>query len=65
MKLLYNISIYSFLILSVAACGPNFFDAEIELPTPEHDPVLAVSSFITSSETGLFRRTGEQDLWII
>ncbi|MCB0703956.1 MAG: DUF4249 domain-containing protein [Saprospiraceae bacterium] len=39
-----------FALFAFAGCNGDFFDSEIELPTPEHDPVLAISGFITSTD---------------
>ena len=38
-------------ILCLAAGCKNFFDTTLELPTPEHTPVLAVTGFINSTAT--------------
>ncbi|MCB0643404.1 MAG: DUF4249 domain-containing protein [Phaeodactylibacter sp.] len=49
-------TIYKFLFLlalvSLMGCE-NFFDTEIELPTPEHNPVLAINSYITSTNDSI------------
>lgn len=31
----------------------NFFDAEIELPTPDHDPLLVVNSYLLNTEDSI------------
>jgi hypothetical protein len=50
MKILKHSFLLFLISLYLGSCT-GFFDSEIELPTPDHDPVLAVSSFITSSDT--------------
>ena len=50
MKTKLNTSLLFSLAAIIASCSGNFFDAEIELPIPEHDPVLAISCFINNSD---------------
>jgi len=51
MYLIKNI-IYSLSAICIfASCGEKFFDTTLELPTPEHTPVMAVSAFINSTST--------------
>ena len=40
------------LALSLAACE-NFFETQIELPVPDHEPVIALTGFVSSSDTGM------------
>jgi hypothetical protein len=51
MQLIKNI-IYSLSAICIfASCGEKFFDTTLELPTPEHTPVMAVSAFINSTDS--------------
>ena len=51
MQLIKNI-IYSLSVICIfASCGEKFFDTTLELPTPEHTPVMAISAFINSTST--------------
>lgn len=53
MQLIKNI-IYSLSVICIfASCGEKFFDTTLELPTPEHTPVMAISAFINSTSEDL------------
>lgn len=44
-------------VLLFAACSEDFFDATIDLPTPEHTPIIAVSAFATNTDSlGIFAK---------
>lgn len=46
---------YTFLLLitltALTGCKEDFFNPTLELPTPDHDPILAVTSFISSRDS--------------
>lgn len=57
MKFLKYISSILSAVLLLAACSGDFFDATIDLPTPEHTPIIAVSAFATSTDSlGIFAK---------
>jgi hypothetical protein len=63
--------ILSLFAISLASCGGNFFETQVELPTPEHTPLLAVSCFIEEGDStvlakvsrtfGLFEETNSEE----
>ncbi len=54
MQLIKNI-IYSLSVICVFASCEKFFDTTLELPTPEHTPIMAISAFINSTSTDSLR----------
>lgn len=40
--------------LSIWTSCENFFNATVELPTPDHTPILAISSFATNTDSVVF-----------
>ena len=46
-NIIYSLSAICLLV----SCGEKFFDTTLELPTPDHTPVMAISAFANSTST--------------
>ncbi|MBR9919980.1 MAG: DUF4249 domain-containing protein [Bacteroidetes bacterium] len=53
MQVLKNIFPFLIPAVFISACTGAFFETEVELPVPEHDPVLAITAYINSTDDSL------------
>lgn len=51
MKYIKGLFLLSIIVTLLSACNGDFFETQLDLPTPKHTPTLAVSAFLSKRDT--------------